>query len=463
MMGPRQEVQAALFYEFSLEDHVPQDHLLRSVDRFLDLSGIRAHLADFYSRIGRPSTDPELLIRMLVVGYCFGIRSERRLCDEVHLNLAYRWFCRLDLADRVPDHSTFSKNRHGRFRDNDLLRHVFETTVARCMKEGLVGGQGFAVDASLIVADVQKHNSSNPEDWASHEIDPNDAPRAVREYLDTLDDEAFGAATTAKAKFTAHADPASQWTAARKGPAFFAYSDNYLIDTDHGIIVDVDASRSNKTAEVRAMRKMIDRTEERFGLKPDWMVADTAYGSTDNLVWLTLGRKILPFIPVFDKGERTDGTFSRSDFTWDEKNDRYVCPEGKEMLHTRRTYSDPARNAPSWRSRKYRALRADCRDCPSKAECCPNSEARAIHREKYEIVRDFARQCTASEFNRAAQRRRKKVEMLFAHLKRILRLGRLRLRGPRGVQDEFTLAATAQNLRKLAKLRPQMTRTAATT
>ena len=231
MMGPKQEAQAALFYEFSLEDHVPQDHLLRSIDRFVDLSGIRAHLSDFYSHTGRPSIDPELLIRMLLVGYCSGIRSERRLCEEVHLNLAYRWFCRLDLTDRIPDHSSFSKKRHGRFRESDHLRHVFETTVARCMEEGLVGGQGFAVDASLISADVQKQNSSNPDDWAARMTDPDDAPRAVREYLDTLDDEAFGAATTTKPKFTAHADPASQWTAARKGPAFFAYSTNYLIDT----------------------------------------------------------------------------------------------------------------------------------------------------------------------------------------------------------------------------------------
>jgi len=454
MLGPKQEVQAALFYEFSLEGHVPQDHLLRSIDRFVDLSSIRAHLADYYSHTGRPSIDPELLIRMLLVGYCFGIRSERRLCEEVHLNLAYRWFCRLDLSDRIPDHSTFSKNRHGRFRESDLLRHVFETTVARCMEEGLVGGQGFAVDASLISADVQKHNSSNPDDWAARDIDPHDAPRAVREYLDTLDDAAFGAATTANPKFTAHADPASQWTAARKGPAFFAYSTNYLIDTDHAIIVDVDASRSNKTAEIGAMRKMIDRTEERFGLKPDWMAADTAYGSADNLVWLALKRQILPFIPVFDKGERTDGTFSRSDFTWDEDNDCFICPEGKELRHNRRAYSDTGRATQELKTRKYRALKADCVDCPSKAKCCPNSEVRAISREKYEIVRDFARQCTASEFNPVAQSRRKKVEMLFAHLKRILGLGRLRLRGPCGVQDEFTLAATAQNLRKLAKLKP---------
>ena len=457
MMGPRQEAQASLFYEFSLESHVPQDHLLRSIDRFVDLSSIRGYLADFYSHTGRPSVDPELLIRMLLVGYCFGIRSERRLCEEVHLNLAYRWFYRLDLSDPISDHSTFSKNRHGRhgrFRESDLLRHVFEATVARCMQEGLVGGNGFAVDASLIVADVQKQNSSNPDDWAAREIDPNDAPRAVREYLDTLDDEAFGAATTAKPKFTAHADLASQWTAARKGPAFFAYSDNYLIDTDHGIILDVDASRSNKTAEVGAMRRMIDRTKERFGLKPDWVAADTAYGASDNLVWLTLKRQILPFIPVFDKSERKDGTWSRSDFTWDEDNDRYICPEGKDLRHTRRQYSDPARTAPRLKARKYRAVRADCRNCPSKAKCCPNTDVRAINREKYEIVRDFARRCLGSEFNPTAQRRRKKVEMLFAHLKRILALGRLRLRGPCGVQDEFTLAATAQNLRKLAKLKP---------
>jgi transposase len=149
-LGPKQEAQGALFYEFSIEGHVPQDHLLPSIDRFVDLSGIRHHLAPLYSNTGRPSIDPELLIRMLLVGYCLGIRSERRLCEEVHLNLAYRWFCRLDLADRVPDHSTFSKNRYGRFRDSDLLRHLFETTVARCIAEGLVSGQRFAADASLI-------------------------------------------------------------------------------------------------------------------------------------------------------------------------------------------------------------------------------------------------------------------------------------------------------------------------
>src|SRR6187200_3057856 len=181
MMGHRQVEQAGLFYEFSLERHVPSDHLLRSIDRFVELGGLRRELTLFYSAIGRPSVDPELMIRMLIVCYCFGIRSERRLCEEVHLNLAYRWFCRLGLEGDVPDHSTFSKNRHGRFRDSDLLRELFETTVRRCIGERLVGGEGFAVDASLIRADANKQRSaeaSEQVDWTSMA----ETRRSVREY-----------------------------------------------------------------------------------------------------------------------------------------------------------------------------------------------------------------------------------------------------------------------------------------
>lgn len=254
MLGPRQEAQAALFYEFSLEDHVPQDHLLRSIDRFVDLSDIRQFLAEFYSHTGRPSIDPELLIRMLLVGYCFGIRSERRLCEEVHLNLAYRWFCRLDLSDPIPNHSTFSKNRHGRFRESKLLRHLFEKTVARCIEEGLASGQRMAVDASLIEADANKQNSTPKKEWDASTID----------------------------------------------------------------------------------------------------IAD----------------------------------------------------------------------------------------------------ARKITREEHEDARQVARDLAKTEEYQIAMKLRKKVEMLFAHLKRILGLGRLRLRGPCGAKDEFLLATTAQNLRKLAKILP---------
>src|SRR5438477_1182971 len=212
MMGEHRVGQDALFYEFSLERHVPVDHLLRSIDRFVDLSGVRAHLRPFYSEIGRPSIAPELMIRMLLVGYCFGIRSERRLCEEVHLNLAYRWFCRLGLEGDVPDHSTFSKNRHGRFRDSDLLRRLFETVLQRCIEEGLVGGEGFAVDASLIQADASDRNRVE----GAAGLPPDAAGRAVEQYLAVLDDAVFGAATEVTPKFIAPADPAARWTAAHR-------------------------------------------------------------------------------------------------------------------------------------------------------------------------------------------------------------------------------------------------------
>ncbi|MGV0879940.1 transposase, partial [Martelella sp. FLE1502] len=182
MMGSRQVAQGALFYEFTIEDHVPADHLLRGIDRFVDLGDMRHHLAPFYSTTGRPSIDPELMIRMLIVGYAFGIRSERRLCEEVHLNLAYRWFCRLDLADPVPDHSTFSKNRHGRFRESNLFRHLFEAVLARCIAEGLVGGESFGADASLIKADASRYTKADFSEWSAED----GASRATQEYLDTL-------------------------------------------------------------------------------------------------------------------------------------------------------------------------------------------------------------------------------------------------------------------------------------
>src|SRR5690348_11925467 len=237
MMGERRVAQEHLFYEFSLERHVPETHLLRSIDRFVELDGLRRELAPFYSEMGRPSIDPELLIRMLIVGYCFGIRSERRLCEEVHLNLAYRWFCRLGLDGEVPDHSTFSKTRHGRFRDADLLRELFESVVRRCMAEGLVGGEGFAVDASMIVADAHRQRGVKTAD----ELDPK-ASRAVADYLAVLDDAAFAAATPVEPKFVSPVDPAARWTASAGGPAVYAYCTNYLIDVEHAVIVDVEPS-----------------------------------------------------------------------------------------------------------------------------------------------------------------------------------------------------------------------------
>jgi transposase len=451
MMGT-QALPAQLFYDFCLEEHIPADHLLRRIEGFLDLEEIRARLRPYYSTMGRPSIDPELMIRMLIIGYSMGIRSERRLCEEVHLNLAYRWFCRLGLEGKVPDHSTFSRNRHGRFRESNILRHLFEATVQTCIDTGLVGGQGFACDASLIAADANKQRSLSGEDWDSRPV-PENAVRAVEEYLATLDDAAFGAASEVRPKFISPSDPAAQWTGANRGQAFFAYATNYLIDTEHAVILDVEASRAIRQAEVGASRTMLDRTAERFGLTPKRLIADSAYGSADNLAWLVKQRKIEPHIPVIDKSQRTDDTFSRDDFVYDHARGSYRCPAGKELIHGRRPYKMPRSGVTKDGMMRYRASRHDCSVCASKPQCCPKEPARKIPRSIHEDARDVARDIARTEDYRTSCKLRKKVEMLFAHLKRILRLGRLRLRGPLGAKDEFLLAAAAQNLRKLAKLR----------
>jgi transposase len=451
MMGERQVEQESLFYGFSIERHVPADHLLRSIDRFVDLAAIRAHLQPFYSHTGRPSIDPELLIRMLIIGYTHGIRSERRLCEEVHLNLAYRWFCRLGLEGDVPDHSTFSKNRHGRFRDSNLLRQLFEDVLSRCIEEGLVGGEGFAVDASLIKADANREQGG-PGTKGLH---PSFTGRAVDEYLAVLDDAAFGAATEVVPKFISPSDPASRWTAAHGGLAFYAYSTNYLIDLQHAVIVDVEATVPIRQAEVGASRTMLVRTADRFGLYPNRLVADTAYGAADNLAWLVHDQAIEPHIPVIGKDERTDGTFSKSDFIFDHQSDSYTCPGGKTLRPSRRDFTEPRDIAVDQHGViRYRASKKDCDACALKAKCCPKTPARKIPRSIHEGARDLARDIAKTDAFVASQHERKKVEMLFAHLKRILKLDRLRLRGPNGAKDEFLLAATAQNLRKMAKLIP---------
>jgi transposase len=443
MMGRLSQDQGWLFYSFCLDDAVPGDHRVREIAAVLDLSQVHAELAPYYSTIGRPSIDPVLMLRMLILGYVFAIRSERALCREVQVNLAYRWFCSLSIEDKIPDHSAFSRARNERFRDSDIFRRVFERVVEACLAAGLVGGTGFAVDASLIAADANKQRSIPGSEWRrAHDLEA--ASRAVKEYLATLDDAAFGAATDVSPKFVSPSDPAAQWTGAMRGPAFFAYADNYLIDVKCGIIMDVEASRAIRQAEVGAARTMIDRTEERFGIKPERLAADSAYGSALTLHWLVDDKQIAPHVPVIDKSKRDDGTFSREEFTFDKERDIYICPAGKVLTTTGKIVNDE--------QLLYRASKRDCDVCPFKMRCCPKEPMRKIPRSIYEKARDIARALAKTAAFEQSRHDRKRVEMLFAHLKRILKLGRLRLRGPRGAQDEFTLAATAQNLRRLAKL-----------
>ena len=250
MMGRQAGDQSQLFYLFNLERRVPAGHLLRRINPVVTriLVELREKLAPFYSDIGRPSIDPELMIRMLIVGYCYGIRFERRLCEELELHLAYRWFCRLDLDDKVPDHSTFSVNRHGRFRDSDILRQVFEAVVRACMDAGLVKGEGFAVDASVLEANASRYHGKAPDEiaWA----EPGRQSRAVEEYLAGLDVDAQPNADRKPPKLISPSDPCSAWTAKANKRVQFGYGLNYLIDIANAIIVDVEPTPARTYDEV---------------------------------------------------------------------------------------------------------------------------------------------------------------------------------------------------------------------
>jgi transposase len=402
------------------------------------LVDLREKLAPFYSDIGRPSIDPELMIRMLIVGYCYGIRFERKLCEEVKLHLGYRWFCRLELDDKVPDHSTFSVNRHGRFRDSDIFRQVFEAVVRACMDAGLVKGEGFAVDASVIEADASRYHGKAPDeiDWSA----PERQTRAVAEFLTALDDEDADA-DRKPPKVISPVDPCSAWTAKANKRVQFGYGLNYLIDIKYAVIVDVEATPARTYDEVAATKTMIKRTDERLGLKPERLAADTAYGTGKFLDWV-ISTGITPHIPVWDMSKREEGILSRADFTFDRQRDLYICPQGK-FLRTTGTVLDG-------RTILYRASTRDCGPCPLKPKCTPNMTFRKIPRDVHEDARDATRALMGTPEFVKSRNERKKVEMRFAHLKTHHGFERMRLRGLSGARDEFHLAAIVQNLKTLA-------------
>jgi transposase len=441
MMGQQTGDQASLFYEFRLEDRIPKEHLLRRIDVFVTsaLGGVRAQLQPYYSEIGRPSVDPELMMRMLIVGYCYGLRSERKLTQEVELHLAYRWFCRLDLDGKVPHHSTFSENRLHRFRESDVFRHIFERVVAACMAAGLVKGEGFAVDASVMEANASRYHGKAPDEieWS----EPERQTRAVKEYLAALEAETEPNPDRKPPKVISPSDPCSAWTAKANKRVQFGYGLNYLIDIENAVIVDVEATPARTYDEVEATKTMLERTERRLDLKPKRLAADTAYGTGRFLGWL-VGRRIAPHIPVRDASERDDGTFSRSDFRWDKRRGVYVCPNNK-VLHTTGTLHEG-------RMLRYRASKFDCNGCPLKMQCCPNMPARQVPRDVHEDARDVARRLMRTKAFLKSRDERKRVEMRFAHLKVHHGFERMRLRGLSGARDEFHLAAIVQNLKTLA-------------
>jgi transposase len=435
MMGQQRRTES-LFYYFRLEDQIPGDHLLRLIDRYVDLSFVRERLKSFYSSTGRPSIDPEVLLRLLLVGYLYGITSERRLLEDVRMHLAYRWFTRLDFDQQIPDHSTFSKNRHGRFRQSCVFREVFEEIVRRCLEAGFVEGQHLAVDGTMVGADASRQ-SRVPREQLQEVAQ---VSRTVREYLAELE-QVNPVPDAEKVSIT---DPDAILTTKGGGTAIMAYYDNYLIDTASRVILDVEATPALSRQEMVAARRMIERVEK-FGLRPESLGADKAYGSGEFLACL-LARDVQPYIPVIDRRHQTGGHFTRDQFRYEPAENTYYCPEGKPLRYRGQHRTE--------RGSSYCSTAAQCQGCPQKMRCT-STAYRTLFIHLDEPARQVARALAGTPAYERSRKARYKIEALFAELKQQMRMQRVRLRRLWNVSEQFLLAATAQNLKRLVRFLAQ--------
>jgi len=436
MMGHHSRGES-LFYYFRLEDQVPEDHLLRLIDRHVNFDFIRAKLKDAYSDAGRPSIDPELLLRMLLIGYLYGVTSERKLVEELGMHLAWRWFTGLGFDQEIPHHSTFSKNRHGRFQESNLFQELFEEIVARCVAAGLVKGEHMSVDGSFIPANAD-HHSRVPREQLAEVAKVNNR---VREYLVALERENPVEPPVPHQEKVSTTDPDSTY-ATKGGPARLGYYDNYLVDNASCVIVGVQATPARLSHESVAARDMIERYRERYGYMPQTLAADTTYGNGELLQWLD-DRGIAGFIRVKENGNgQSDDLYGIDQFTYVPEEHCYICPEGKVLKYV----GINARN----RTHLYYSTVKRCRECSQKSRCT-RGKYRTIAVHTCEAARQRAKARAETPEFAISQRARRKVEALFAELKNYIGLRRLRLRRMCFVREQFYLAATAQNLKRLVR------------
>lgn len=442
MMG-RQTRSESLFYYFRLEDQVPENHLLRLVDRHVSFDFVREKLRDSYSETGRPSIDPEVLLRILLIGYLYGVTSERKLVEELRMHLAWRWFTGLGFDQEIPHHSTFSKNRHGRFQESNLFQELFERIVSECSRVGLVKGEHLSVDGSFIQADAN-HDSRIPREQLAEAAQVH---RTVRQYLRELeeqngDGEAEPVHQQEKVSTT---DPDATFLTTGKRPAELGYFDNYLVDNASCVIVGVQATAARLSQESAAARAMIARFHEREGRYPQSLAADTGYGNGEMLDWLEQHR-ILGQIPVKECPLGKSGLYNVEQFTYRPENNSYLCPEGKQLTYVGIN--------PRNRTHLYASTPKRCRDCSQKAQCT-RGKTRILQIHIYEGARQRARERAQTPAFGIARRARRKVEALFAELKNRIGLRRLRLRRMKFVREQFFLAAAAQNLKRLVRFLSQ--------
>jgi transposase len=437
MMGQHDRSEA-LFYYFRLEDQIPENHLLRLIDKHVSFEFVRQQLKDSYSETGRPSIDPELLLRILLIGYLYGITSERKLVEELRMHLAWRWFTGLGFDQEIPHHSTFSKNRHGRFQESKLFEQLFEQIVRQCADVGLVQGKHLSVDGSFVEANAAKESRIPREQL----VEAAQVHHTVRQYLKEVAEQNPVEEPVHEQEQVSTTDPDSTYATKGGTPARLGYYDNYLVDNDSCVIVGVQATTARMSQETVAAQDMLTRFVHWQGREPESVAADTTYGNGEFLQWLA-DRGITPYMRTRDSIHRKNSPFFGPErFTYEPEHDRYLCPAGQPLNYGGRSHRNHA-----W---TYIGTRKRCGACSLRPQCT-SAAFRCLVIHQNEPARQRARELSHTPEFAQAQRQRKKVEALFAELKNQIGLRRLRLRRLKFVREQFFLAAAAQNLKRLVR------------
>src|SRR3984885_5534406 len=441
MMGQHDRSEA-LFYYFRLEDQVPETHLLRLIEKHISFAFVREKLKESYSDTGRPSIDPELLLRILLIGYLYGITSERKLVEELRMHLAWRWFTGLGFDQEIPHHSTFSKNRHGRFQESKLFEQLFEEIVRQCVEVGLVQGDNLSVDGSFVEANASKE-SRIPREQLAEAAQVN---QTVRQYLGELEKQNPTEEPVHEQELVSTTDPDSTYATKGGTPARMGYYGNYLVDNPSCVIVGVQATAARMSQETVAAKEMIARFAEWQGCDPESVGADTTYGNGEFLQWL-MERDITPYMHTRENGPRKESLlYGPERFTYLPESNSYLCPAGQQLNYG----GHNARN----RTHVYVGTRKRCGGCAQKTQCT-RSPLKYLAIRVHEPARQRARDLVNTPAFVQAQRQRKKVEALFAELKNQIGLRRLRLRRLKFVREQFFLAAAAQNIKRLVRFLSQ--------
>jgi transposase len=441
MMGHHDRSEA-LFYYFRLEDQVPETHLLRLIEKHISFAFVRQQLKDRYSQMGRPSIDPELLLRILLIGYLYGINSERKLVEELRMHLAWRWFTGLGFDQEIPHHSTFSKNRHGRFQESNLFEEFFEQIVRQCVEVGLVEGKHLSVDGSFVEANAAKESRIPRERLA----EAAQVSQTVRQYLVELEQQNPVEEPVHQQDQVSTTDPDSTYATKGGTPARLGYYDNYLVDNPSCVIVGVQATAARMSQETVAAQDMLTRFAEWQGREPESVGADTTYGNGEFLQWLA-EREITPYMRTRESAKRKNSPFYGPErFTYQPESNSYRCPAGEQLNYVGLN----VRN----RAHAYIGSAKRCGTCSQKPQCTSGRyKYLAIHMD--ELARQRARELANTPEFAHAQRQRKKVEALFAELKHQIGLRRLRLRRLKFAREQFFLAAVAQNIKRLVRFLSQ--------